>query len=361
MTIRASAVTRPRCSPHQKPAYARGSTATPILVLFLLLVSIILMPADVKRHLSTIFSLRKESFNTTASHTDKTTTAVDSNTAAVDDAVLSVAPPEWDEEDAASSGMPTWCRRLIESPLPHDHYCARSPYNHTCTKGENTGRPTFFGTHAQDFYLYTKHFMHLKRRGVYLDVAANEPIANSNTFFFDRCLRWKGACVEANPGYFEKLMRLRGCALVPSCAAERAGVTVDFMLNGQLGGVLGDTNKHAVQIKDGAMSDKPVVKMRCLALKSILSRKHVRLIDLFSLDVEGHELNVLRGIDWDAVRINVIVVEVATGKVEAMQQYLEEKGYVRHMPDYDERSRRNGLLWEDAIFHRSDVKWGVPV
>lgn len=61
------------------------------------------------------------------------------------------------------------------------------------------------------------------------------------------------------------------------------------------------------------------------------------------------------------MRINVIVVEVSTGKVEAMQQYLEEKGYVRHLPDYDERSRRYGLLWEDAVLHRRDVESGAPV
>lgn len=315
------------------------------------------MPTDVEVRLSSLLSS-----GGTSSETDgNTTTPSALNKAAVNDAVLAAAPTEWDEQDATTGGMPNWCRHLIEKPLPHDHYCARNAYNHTCTKGENIGRPTFFGTHAQDFYLYTKHFMHLKRPGVYLDVAANAPIQNSNTYFFDRCLRWTGVCVEANPGYFERLMRMRGCSLIPSCAAERAGATVDFMLNAELGGVMGETNKHANQIKEGAMADKPVIKMRCVALKSVLSRARVRLIDFFSLDVEGHELNVLRGIDWDAVRINVIVVEVTQEKLEAMQQFLEEKGYVRHWPDYNERSKKYGLLWEDAIFHRKDVEWGVPV
>lgn len=353
MTIRASSTARARLSPHPKPPFPRNSIALPVLALLTLLMSVILLPTDIDTHFFS-FWYSKQPIAT------KDVKETNPGSATVNNVVLAEAPPEWDEQDAATGGMPTWCRRLIDSPLPHDHYCARHPYNHTCTKGENIGRPTFFGTHAQDFYLHTKHFKHLKRPGVYLDVAANEPIANSNTFFFDRCLRWKGICVEANPGYFEKLMRLRGCSLVPTCAAERAGATVEFMLNGQLGGVMGETNKHASQIKDGKMGNKPIISMRCVALKSVLSRARVRVIDLFSLDVEGHELNVLRGIDWDAVRINIIVVEVTSDKVDGMQQYLEGKGYVRHWPDYNERSKKYGLLWEDAIFHRKDVEWGMP-
>ncbi|KAB7887412.1 hypothetical protein GBG19_10665 [Poseidonibacter ostreae] len=33
------------------------------------------------------------------------------------------------------------------------------------------------------------------------------------------------------------------------------------------------------------------------------------LIDYLSLDVEGHELNVLKGIDFNNVRINVLTIE----------------------------------------------------
>lgn len=38
-------------------------------------------------------------------------------------------------------------------------------------------------------------------------------------------------------------------------------MSVEFMPNGQVGGVLGETNMYKDQIKNGAMSDKPVVKM----------------------------------------------------------------------------------------------------
>lgn len=37
------------------------------------------------------------------------------------------------------------------------------------------------------------------------------------------------------------------------------------------------------------------------------------------------------------------------------------KGYVRHVPDVDERSKRTRLLGEDAVFLKVDVVWGEPV
>ena len=35
--------------------------------------------------------------------------------------------------------------------------------------------------------------------GTYVDLAANDAIFRSSTYFLDACLGWKGVCVEANP------------------------------------------------------------------------------------------------------------------------------------------------------------------
>jgi len=43
--------------------------------------------------------------------------------------------------------------------------------------------------------------------------------------------------------------------------------------------------------------------------KDIIEKEKIQQIDYLSLDVEGHELNVLKGIDFGKVRINVLTIE----------------------------------------------------
>lgn len=95
-------------------------------------------------------------------------------------------------------------------------------------------------------------------------------------------------------------------------------------------------------------------------MKESLRRASVPVVDYLSLDVEGHELLVLRGFDWAVTKINVISIEVSSSTLPPIEEFLIEKGYVRHIPLLDERSQQRGLLSEDAIFTHSDVVWGFP-
>jgi FkbM family methyltransferase len=55
-------------------------------------------------------------------------------------------------------------------------------------------------------------------------------------------------------------------------------------------------------------------------LQSILDRRHIESIDFLSLDVEGYELQALRGIDFQRSRPRYILVEVWPH--EAIDDYL---------------------------------------
>lgn len=134
----------------------------------------------------------------------------------------------------------------------------------------------------------------------------------------------------------------------------RDGELVQFNLDGQKGSIMGDTNRH------GKVAGATVLTMRCFGLRTLLKRSNVKVVDFLSLDIEGHELRTLQGVDWDNVRINVIVAEVTGKTIGAIEAFLEVQGYVRHTPDFDDRSKRTRLLGEDAIFIRDDVVWGQP-
>ena len=47
-------------------------------------------------------------------------------------------------------------------------------------------------------------------------------------------------------------------------------------------------------------------EVQCLPFYSILLATNITQIDYFSLDVEGHELEILKTIPWDKIEIKVV-------------------------------------------------------
>lgn len=134
--------------------------------------------------------------------------------------------PKWiDAAPPRNSSRPDWCRGLIEQPRERSREpgdCGRGRFSSVCSDGA----PRFFSQYNQDCFLYVQHFRHLKRPGVYLDVGATEPLRYSNTWFYDSCLGWTGACVEANARFHKSLKQYRTCSLVRRCVSDRvANVT----------------------------------------------------------------------------------------------------------------------------------------
>ena len=75
---------------------------------------------------------------------------------------------------------------------------------------------------------------HPAKRFVYVDLATNDAKYDSNSFFFDRCLHWRGLCIEPNPIYHPKIQKIRRCKLERTCISDRVQ-TVQFALDGGLG------------------------------------------------------------------------------------------------------------------------------
>lgn len=257
------------------------------------------------------------------------------------------------EKRMAFRQVDNFCKKVMKNPIPFDKGCKRIGSNMTCVNGD----VVMFSQFGQDYYLFKEHFRYLKRDGTYMDVASNDAIGISNSYFFDRCLGWRGVCIEGNPLYFERIFRLRSCTLVPTCVGKNEGETVKFGLAGGAGGIMGASNKH---MKVWAEEGKEVhtIKERCTTMTSVMEREQMFNIDYLSLDVEGHEMHVLQGIDWERTKINVMTIEVSRQSGPVIEQFLLERNYKRHKATYSER---NDLVGSDVVYLHEDVVWGKPV
>jgi len=69
-------------------------------------------------------------------------------------------------------------------------------------------------------------------------------------------------------------------------------------------------------------------KVLIRSLQSILDECNITHINFFSLDTEGYELNILKGIDFSRTTIDYMLIEVYTHQYNQIVSFLSEQGYI---------------------------------
>lgn len=162
--------------------------------------------------------------------------------------------------------------------------------------------------------------------GFFVEAGALDGLFMSNTKVLED-LGWKGILVEPSKKAADKCRQNRK-SIVEECALvskDYKGETVigDFYFDGTDGeGAWSGIHRNVMGLRAAK-----VVKAR--TLDDICFSYGVTKIDFLSLDVEGYELEVLKGIDFHRVEISFILVEVnlKNYSLEDMDGFLREKGY----------------------------------
>lgn len=175
--------------------------------------------------------------------------------------------------------------------------------------------------------------------GFFIEAGANDGVSQSNTYFLERALGWRGVLVEPVPRLFKKCRRNRRNSVVFNCALvspENEGTDVSICDMGARG--------LLSRVSEGKSASDGVVTRTCgRTLTSILTELEVEQIDFFSLDVEGYELEVLKGMDFSRFVPSLILIE--TAQVEKVDKslfpYYERVAQLTHH-DYLYQSKTRG-------------------
>lgn len=185
---------------------------------------------------------------------------------------------------------------------------------------------------GQDRFLDEQVF-HGRRGGVFVEVGAFDGVTLSNTWFFEHRRGWSGVCVEPQPAAFERLQRERSCVCVRAAVAARPGRARFLEIQGtptMLSGLVDAYHrKHRARIRnelrrEGGRARK--IRVDCLRLADLLREHGIASVDYLSLDTEGGELEILRSLPFDELRIDVIGVE-ENYDAGAIGSFLATQGY----------------------------------
>lgn len=190
--------------------------------------------------------------------------------------------------------------------------------------------PSYPSEIGQDKWVLVKMFPEVTN-GFFLDVGSGHGTIGSNTKALEE-RGWTGICVDPFPTHMEG----RTCQMAKAVVSSVSGQTVKFHTHAGLGGIADTLGKW----KEEA-SKSPAVELTTVTLAEILDgAKAPKFIHFLSLDIEGAELDALRGIGLDTYRFGAMAIEhneeepKRTDIINYLRQYGYERVHTYRQDDY---------------------------
>lgn len=175
--------------------------------------------------------------------------------------------------------------------------------------------------------------------GYFVEFGATNGLTNSNTWFLEKNLGWKGILAEPNPVWHADLALNRTASMEHKCVSSRSGEVVTFITTNDV-----DPELSAIETFSEAdhfaqtRNQGERMQIETISLDDLLDKYQAPLeIDYLSIDTEGSELAILSSYSFRR-RFKLISVEVNPKTEPEIHKLLLSKGYKRvfkHLSQWD--------------------------
>lgn len=198
-------------------------------------------------------------------------------------------------------------------------------------------RAQYYGQGWVDKYIH-ETFFDGYRNGFFIEAGAFDGLVECTCKFFEETMGWKGINVEADSNHFQGLVRNRPNTTnlhLALSSPDNSGSTLTFKYptHPQFGRNIGQGSLSHVESHIKELTDKGYTfveeKVECISYSELIKKNGVTKVDLFVLDIEGHELEVIKGMHGSVIP-NVLCVEHGHVGLDNLKKILEPLGLKFH-------------------------------
>ncbi len=190
-----------------------------------------------------------------------------------------------------------------------------------------------------------------KDSGTAVEVGGFDGITLSNTYLFEK-LGWRTLIIEPMPESAAKIRKNRHAELFECAAGSCAGNATFTVAKGAED--LSTFNPTGYQLRNmeyhGAQFEQITVSVR--TLDDIFESAKIDTLDFMTIDVEGHEKEVLAGLKLSTWKPQIVIIEDASmGAGSTVKNIMRAQGYRCFMTTgcndwYAHRSNRRFVNWK---------------
>lgn len=169
--------------------------------------------------------------------------------------------------------------------------------------------------------------------GYFIESGAFDGVTESNCKFLEESLGWRGINVEPFPHHYKKLVKNRPAAINVNCALSSTNGSQRFthVIHPRLGddfgnGSIAHTNEHHRTLEEQGC-DFREIDVTTITYDTLVEASDVPRIDVLSLDVEGHEVEVLKGMKNERFFPKLVCIETGHDQDGSIDQHLRQLGY----------------------------------
>lgn len=177
-------------------------------------------------------------------------------------------------------------------------------------------KKVFYSQFGEDEWV-ANNISSLPKKGFFIEVGAVDGITFSNTYYFEK-LGWRGICFEPHPNQYQQARLFR--QNVEQTAICKKDGQIDLYISGSY-------PDWSSTIKSNDASDK--ISVKCKTLNTVVKENKIKRLDLLSIDVEGAEVEVLQGLDFNYLKPKIIIIEFLN---KMNQENTEIKKFMQNLP-----------------------------